>query len=849
MIRRRHLPTALLTVALVASGGAGQSLRERLDEEAFLQGLVDAGMADVLEHVLTTEPPANAVLADRFEIELLRLTLPDLDDAERPAQLNRIFTQRAGLIDGYPAHPDRGIWLADQASDLWFESITPGGSILTTVFGRLPRTQRTRLVAATEQMSVAAAAAERAIDQTILDLESRPGYRTDETLQLKRRRLARDEGMRRVPFLRGAAAFMQAFLARDDTQRHRHLQLAADVLEPLPDDLAGELGQRAALFATLARIGVGDTGDAETRLEAIIANPDTHPSDVFAARLGQVQLARASGGGRAGDDRLRPLESRYSGPEHLFHRLILVDQRSVTAEPARRFDPYLAFLERETGVDPDALRQLIFERLADAAEDDTPLESLPAIVTVARAERVRTDERRRGEAIALYQTALGRAGVSAPVRSAALIGLGRALHAAGRPAAAVRSWLELATNDPRHREAERWLEAAATLAWRQHRSRPEDPEAAALLQQTLDQLLARTPPVASVDRWRLLAGRLAATQGDPEAALTHLRAIDPAAEVALDARFAAVGALRAHANDPDAPPGTTRFTELGREAAQTRAAMQAAAATASPRRAGDLRFYATELQVIEAEALLGAGEPIRALEAIAGIEQTPGLEPTVLASALRVRIRASQAADRPEEARRAVGQFLETAPEQAGVVLDAMLARLLDEQRRELDQGTPTDEVTTRFGPEIAPLATALDEWLRSADLDASRRAAYQHRAAEGHLASGQTKAALRLYDRLARTNPHAAEVLLGRAECLYRLGADHLAEAIVLYKRLAAGGLDLGHHFYWQANLRILQILDLVGRNTHKIVPQINRLRAQDPTLGGVRYAVEFERLERKRG
>ena len=44
-----------------------------------------------------------------------------------------------------------------------------------------------------------------------------------------------------------------------------------------------------------------------------------------------------------------------------------------------------------------------------------------------------------------------------------------------------------------------------------------------------------------------------------------------------------------------------------------------------------------------------------------------------------------------------------------------------------------------------------------------------------------------------------------------------------------------------------MLQILDRVGRNTHRILPRIEQLRQQDRALGGERYRRPFQRLEAK--
>jgi hypothetical protein len=71
------------------------------------------------------------------------------------------------------------------------------------------------------------------------------------------------------------------------------------------------------------------------------------------------------------------------------------------------------------------------------------------------------------------------------------------------------------------------------------------------------------------------------------------------------------------------------------------------------------------------------------------------------------------------------------------------------------------------------------------------------------------------------------------------------LAAAMPAFKRIAALGSQDGGEAYWLAQLRQLQILDRVGRNTAKIGPQIERLRQDDPLMGGERFRRQFDALQ----
>ena len=100
----------------------------------------------------------------------------------------------------------------------------------------------------------------------------------------------------------------------------------------------------------------------------------------------------------------------------------------------------------------------------------------------------------------------------------------------------------------------------------------------------------------------------------------------------------------------------------------------------------------------------------------------------------------------------------------------------------------------------------------------------------------------------MLKGQPDALELLLGQAECHFATGGEQqLAAAMLIYRRLAAAGPSVNHDAYWLANLRMLQILDITGRNTQQIKPRIERLRQQDQELGGERYRRGFEALRGK--
>ena len=107
---------------------------------------------------------------------------------------------------------------------------------------------------------------------------------------------------------------------------------------------------------------------------------------------------------------------------------------------------------------------------------------------------------------------------------------------------------------------------------------------------------------------------------------------------------------------------------------------------------------------------------------------------------------------------------------------------------------------------------------------------------------------ALSAWDALAREHPGALEILVGRADVLWKLEADEdaLGEAMLIYRRLGQGepGNLVPDEVWWLAQLRQLLILEKVGRSLDRLGPRIERLRLIDGTLGGPRFKEQFETL-----
>ncbi|MCH8163989.1 MAG: tetratricopeptide repeat protein [Planctomycetes bacterium] len=861
----------LLWAVALASPTLAQSLQDRPDGPQQPWLLNERRLPEAHGHSMVTHSQTDPIDAAQNQIAAQRTLLSDpaIGPDQRLASVQRLLKVRAQLIGAQADDPRRGVWLADQAEDLFFVLLPIEGSGLTNLFGLPSPAQRARAQRVAGQINDLAAEAEIEIERAILEIESTPGYVDDIALQMKRRRLADNQRHRRIPFLRGIGAFLHAQLnVQSSADRRRLYELAARMLEPLGGKLPGMLAGRARVYAGLALAGLRDFEAAERLFGLVTSDPASDPVDVFAALMGAVMSQAAQHGSQAGLEALDSIEPRYTNADALFFRVLIADQRFLLRRQLasqttgrqreellrRAFDAYLDLLDAELGVPAATVRQIVFARLTTAANADAPLEQLPAIVAVAQAEKLAGADDTRAQAITLFGRLLSRPDLDQRARALALFSMAKALLANGQRLEAAQRFAQVAREHPAQRGADRAIELAATIAAELYRKTPRDPTVRSFLSTTLDELLNRFPNLPTIDRWRSTAGRLALAEQEYAQALAIFEQIPPDAEQWLDAQFMQAAVLQAWTETPSDAAERQRLAPQLLKAVQhardviDRAVKRAEVATGdSPWRAGEQTDshlqYLASLRVFQATALLEVGEPQQAVESLQGADTDPSLDSATIAKALLIRIDAYYALGRGNEVEHQIERLLEVAPDRAGGILATMLK---SRQRgvTALIEMSRDDEATQLARRELAPLADAVGRWLALDTADAPDADGLRLRAADAYRLAERYDDALRLYDTLLLKHPNAVEALLGRAECLFGLGGDQYPQAMAIYKRISSAAAE-GGDYYWQSQLRMLQILDRTNRNTRRIAPHIRRLRQRDPQLGGERFRRGFEILQ----
>ncbi len=803
-------------------------------------------------------------------LERYRIALRDsnLTTADRIEVIEQMLNARRTMIAQEPDAAERVTLLADQATDLFFDLMPADGAHLTGIFGILSRQQDKRIRNAAQEIYECATQAERIVAQAILDLESAPDFINNPQLQHKQRTLAERERDRRIPFLRGIGAlFIAEFNATDAERQRQHYETAVRMLRMVAEELDEPVARLAQLYAGLALARLGQFDDAEAIFTTIARDPAASPTDIFIARMGGVINRTMRGGATSGLNALQSIIPHYIGREHIFHRFIIADHQFLLRKQLAQqsqgeqrnrllteaFNSYTDLLSTDLGVPRETVRQIVMMKLTDAAAlNDLPVDELPAIVSVARAEVLSHQPHTREQAIVLLERALAADELGELEQATALFVLGRALYEHRQLHFAAKRFIELAERYPADSNAERAIEMGVSIAAELHRSDPTDVEAAIALQQGLHILLNRYPNLPTIDRWRYAAGRFAMQQGRFSEAIAFFQQVTPAAAEWLDAHFMQAAAARGSAQKAalldDAQKQQDRWRELLAVIDRVEPVLaQGVANITDDQRRRSVRYYLGFLKVFRAEALIGLLQHVQALRVLENIEQDRDLETEVLAEALKLRIASYQAMRQPEKAITEINHFAQTSPEQVGAVIGPMLASLQRDIEALLEQGRD-DQAAVQGRRTLLPVAKILEQWLHSQAADDAERMHFGRRIADAYRLGGECEQALAWYSALLQDMPNAAELLLGRAECLFALGGQQrLADAMEIYKRLAAAGPAVDPNRYWLAQLRMVQILDRVNRNTNQIAPRIERLRQQDERFGGERYRRGFVELLHK--
>lgn len=838
-------------------------------------GLDDHGLPSLLVDVIADHPRQARIESLLTSLTEQRhvLDTPGASVADRRNALetrDAVHRELAELID----HPLRAIWLVDAASDIYLHRLNNDSDVVMARYGLPTARQRAFARALAESMHTLAAEAERELEDAMLAYESQPGYTDRIELQVERRRVDDAYRRQRLPVLRGVAALLHARFNLDDDAgeaRRNLFQLAAESLERGVPAAPAALQTRVRLDLAEAYTHLDRFDEARAACQAVLAEAAS-PLTRLLARIGLVRIEAEAASVSAALDLLDRVRTEDDHADQLAHQLLLADQRymllmrrATALDGARRrqvqrdaFAAHADLLDRTfEGVSRATLREIVFERLALTVDEDAPLDDLPAMVTVARADQIATtvadDPSALDAALHLYAQARERQDADAAAIAAAHFGQATALLAAGHVDASLEQYLIVARDFAGHRDAARAVEQALQIAVALHQRAPDDADAQQQLRDVLAVRFAQYPDQPGNDRWRLTAARLALQMQDFDAAqshLDHIERLDAAESTRLEAQMLAVTVERERMRGQSSPAARRRAADDLRDRVEktidTFTDHRARVSDAALR--DRLDTWLVELRIDLAEAWLAVDEPGRAVDALADLTLAAGMPGDLRARLLRTHVQALSDAGQRDDALRMLDALLtDTGSQATGTVLLDILVASIEEIERLQGAGRDEDAVALARRDAV-PIAIALSDWLSAASQSFAHDDRARRSIADALRHAHRYTEAMAIYDALLDENPAMLEAAFGRAECLFGLGSENLTDAMQLYRTIAAARRDAHDRYFWAAESRMLQILDRVDRNTHQIQPRIERLRLTDPQLGGEPYRSRFEALAASR-
>lgn len=850
-----------------AQHATAQTIDDLLDEQDYIEGLSELDLPEVLEYYFQAHPTDDTAVRSLYKMAMERMAMrrPGITPANRLKRLETIIAIRDDLIAGHPRDLRRATWLADQSAAWLFEMFHIETSGATALFGSpTPRQLETARTAARQAYELATRA-DSALADVLREIESQPDFRSDVSTQLQRQRLIDRERRRRVPLLRGMSAAVHAELNIEDQSKRAALyEEAAAELGEARDRLDGTAACHAALYQAIALMRLARFDESHAAIDYATTGGRCDGDAKFLANLITIELVAAETGPSAAIEKVANIEQN-ARQLSLLQRVLLTDQRfkwrrtlAMAAAPADRapllagaYQSYLDLIDVKHDESPEVVRAVVVSRIANVVDNSAQTDKLPALVTVALAESKAREPNTRAEAIVLLERTLQRTDVADVDRAAALFSLGRVLYEDGRKFDASQRFYQLARDYPADSQAGRAIELAAALALEMWELQPGSGMVREALNNAVSLLLERFPSSRDADRWQYVAGELAARELRFVDASAHFQAVPASAKHYLDAMYMRAKVARQAA---EAERDQLKRITLNEQAVNTAKEVHSTIEQALQRGQGldaarkkQLGEYIITLSVLVAQSKLDLKDEKAALEALENVTLDDTVPADIRADVLLVRIKAKQAVGRASEAQQELQQYLDAAPDQIGAVLPSMMLGIETEVRELLEFGL-VDEAQARAHRDLLPLANLLSRWLAEHPEWRGDEFQLRRRMAAAFELSGRYEDALREYDRLLVMHPDLLVILVGKAESLYQLGGEaRLAESMQLFKRIGAAERDGSSSSYWMSQLRLLQILDQVDRNTEQIMPRIEQLEQRDPNLGGPRWQPGFNELRRK--
>ena len=686
------------------------------------------------------------------------------------------------------------------------------------------------------------------------------------------------------------------------TQRARMLRTSLRMLEDLAVEALAEdygIDARISSLSGRTKLAMNRYDDAIVDLEQAIATAQNPAIRLF-ARFAKVQALERAGQLEAAREELAVIRDDPAVTENPLMMVMLADREHLMiqaeaaglpsgdaeadAQRAQRvrasYQPYTRLLN-----DPllmamgsemvDVIKDYLFTRFAESLDANADMSQLPDMVLLAvgtkamqagrkqAAEEIEAARLKFDRAVDVLDQLLRRTGVSDGIRSEGLYTLAVTHYSIGEsidPAATVRAaetFVDLADAHADQPIGATSIDYALQLSRPLYQANRTNERAASLYRRALEVLLVRYDLTPVADRERYSYAALLREQKQYEPAIEAFDNVADDHPFRAEAMYEKVVCLRELWSQADRAAKRRRAQELVDAADAYLSGASRAIVVAEAPRQDRLRRYEGDALVMKCDAMIESlGQADAAVAELTDFDHDYREYPQLVSQAIRLRIRVHQRQRQYAAAKQQIDHLLERFPDQAGPVMDGVIASLFLEIE-DLQQ-QPGDQEADELIDLAVVLTVELLNWAKDQPEWTNRTLVFELMAGRAELHARQFSSAIERYRQLYADVPRDADVIEGFADACFGAGAKRygpdakdptaMPGAARLYNRLIGELPEGGTPRFWKAWARTLTIADelLAGRTDQAIATRIRRLRAEyDDDLGGERYRGIFERLQ----
>ena len=614
--------------------------------------------------------------------------------------------------------------------------------------------------------------------------------------------------------LRGVA--MLGVLRLDDSDRWTDSSNLDDINQLLEESLQLARGPRGVIFQAAAIVAAAKGKMSEA--QSLLKQARAEPAGLDPLTLLLLEKSFEAGGVNA-YQRINAAEAVFSTKLSPAERLFLMEWRARAGyESGESRDKTIQAITSRLDDLPEAERRILLRPVSKMLTSIPGQPSDDPVENFGRA-RAAIDRGAAEPAFELFRTV----GENAPqnyLRAEAWLELAQRELSAGNREAAVECLVDAITSEPTHPSSQK----AAQLAIRISKQLGSEVGTT----QTLAKVLTNHP---DRNAWRIVIAQDAHAQDQLKKAISTWNEIPTLAPESIEARIRMAETLLSSGDElKRSTPDIFTIIDLLDESLKEHSD-----------ESGKIRAQSLRIQALLASNRLR--EAARVADELPNIKDTP---PDVRIFSVTAAISAYGQADRKQDAANILDDFGKIDPEGRTTFANAYVKNLATTLRTQIRDGDSKKAVANAQSAFANGIIPSLDK-LQYSIADNPWPTLY---AAFVLRLAGQSNDAIAYCDAILKEHPGTSEALLEKAEAMFAQGGPpQWQAAFTIFKQIRVGS-QRGSRMWWQSELRQLEILEKMEQQLDAIGPRVNRLRKENPDLGGgeIRRGLEALQLRANR-